>query len=101
MNSIFVLLIAALGIGIGYLVYARRIDQNIVQPNPDKATPARMYIPMLPVRPTKNPGSANGRMPILPRINKVPKQNMSNPRIMPGIPTVSLTMIIHLFMCYF
>jgi carbon starvation protein len=44
MNSIFVLLLAALGIGIGYAVYARRIDQNIVQPNPDKATPAKMYM---------------------------------------------------------
>jgi len=44
MNSIFVLLLAALGIGIGYAFYARRIDQNIVQPNPDKATPAKMYM---------------------------------------------------------
>jgi len=44
MNSIFVLLLAALGIGIGYAVYAKRVDQNIVQPNPDKATPARMYM---------------------------------------------------------
>jgi carbon starvation protein len=44
MNSIFVLLLAALGIGVGYLIYARRIDQNIVQPSPDKATPARMYM---------------------------------------------------------
>jgi len=44
MNSILVLVLAALVIGIGYYVYARRIDQNIVQPNPDKATPARMYM---------------------------------------------------------
>jgi carbon starvation protein len=44
MNSIVVLILAALGIGIGYAIYARRIDQNIVQPNPDKATPARMYM---------------------------------------------------------
>ncbi len=44
MNSIFVLLLAAVGIGVGYAVYAKRIDQNIVQPNPDKATPARMYM---------------------------------------------------------
>ena len=44
MSSMFVLLLAALGIGIGYFVYARRIDQNIVQPNPDKATPAKMYM---------------------------------------------------------
>jgi len=44
MNSILVLILAALGIGIGYYAYARKIDQNIVQPNPDKATPARMYM---------------------------------------------------------
>jgi carbon starvation protein len=44
MNSLIVLLLTALGIGIGYMVYARRIDQDIVQPNPDKATPARMYM---------------------------------------------------------
>ena len=44
MNSILVLILTALGLGIGYAVYARRIDQNIVQPNPDKATPARMYM---------------------------------------------------------
>jgi len=44
MNSIVVLLLTALGIGIGYAVYAKRIDKDIVQPNPDKATPARMYM---------------------------------------------------------
>jgi carbon starvation protein len=44
MNSIIVLILGALGIGIGYSVYARRIDQNIVQPDPGKATPAKMYM---------------------------------------------------------
>jgi carbon starvation protein len=44
MNSIIVLILGALGIGIGYRVYARRIDQNIVQPDPNKATPAKMYM---------------------------------------------------------
>ncbi len=44
MNAIFVLILGALGIGVGYFVYARNIDRNIVQPNPDKATPARMYM---------------------------------------------------------
>jgi carbon starvation protein len=44
MNSIVVLLLTALGIGIGYWVYAKRIDKDIVQPSPDKATPARMYM---------------------------------------------------------
>ena len=44
MNSIIVLILGALGIGIGYGVYARRINQNIVQPDPKKATPAKMYM---------------------------------------------------------
>jgi carbon starvation protein len=33
-----------LGIGVGYGVYARNIDRNVVEPDPDKATPARMYM---------------------------------------------------------
>jgi carbon starvation protein len=44
MNSLIVLLIGALGIGIGYSVYARRIDKDIVQPSDSKATPAKMYM---------------------------------------------------------
>ncbi|MCJ7566780.1 MAG: hypothetical protein MUO58_04505, partial [Anaerolineales bacterium] len=44
MNSLFILILAALGIGIGYGVYARRIDEEIVQPSDTKATPAKMYM---------------------------------------------------------
>jgi len=44
MNAIIVLILAALGIAVGYGLYARNIDRNIVQPSPDKATPARMYM---------------------------------------------------------
>jgi len=44
MNSLIVLILGALGIGVGYAWYARRIDRNIVQPDPDKATPAKMYM---------------------------------------------------------
>jgi len=44
MNSILVLILGALGIGIGYGWYARRIDRDIVQPDPKKATPAKMYM---------------------------------------------------------
>jgi carbon starvation protein len=44
MNSIIVLLLGALGIGVGYGVYARRINRDIVQPDPNKATPAKMYM---------------------------------------------------------
>jgi carbon starvation protein len=44
MNSIFVLILGALGIAVGYGIYARRIDTNIVQPDPNKATPAKMFM---------------------------------------------------------
>ena len=44
MNSIVVLILGALGLGIGYGWYARRIDRDIVQPDPKKATPAKMYM---------------------------------------------------------
>ncbi len=44
MNAIIVLILAALGILVGYGWYARTIDRNIIQPSPDKATPATMYM---------------------------------------------------------
>jgi carbon starvation protein len=44
MNAIVVLILGALGIGVGYGVYARNIDKNIVEPDPNKATPAKMYM---------------------------------------------------------
>ncbi|MEW6717097.1 MAG: carbon starvation CstA family protein [Chloroflexota bacterium] len=44
MNSLLVLILAALGIGIGYGIYAKNVDKKIVEPNPDKATPAKMYM---------------------------------------------------------
>ncbi len=44
MNSIIVLLLGALGIGVGYFWYARGIDRKIVQPDPKKATPAKLYM---------------------------------------------------------
>jgi carbon starvation protein len=44
MNSIIVLILGALGIGVGYGIYARNINRNIVQPDPNKATPAKMYM---------------------------------------------------------
>lgn len=44
MNSILILILAALGILVGYGFYARRIDKRIIKPDPDKATPATMYM---------------------------------------------------------
>jgi carbon starvation protein len=44
MNSLIVLILGALTIVVGYGWYARRIDRDIVQPDPQKATPAKMYM---------------------------------------------------------
>jgi carbon starvation protein len=44
MNAIRVLVMGALGIGLGYGWYARRIDRDIVRPDPKRATPAKMYM---------------------------------------------------------
>ncbi|MCS7282588.1 MAG: carbon starvation protein A [Anaerolineae bacterium] len=44
MNALVVLLIAAIGIGVGYGVYAKSIDRRVIQPDPSKATPAKMYM---------------------------------------------------------
>jgi carbon starvation protein len=44
MNSIFALIIGAVAIGVGYFVYAKSINQNIIQPDSKKSTPAKMYM---------------------------------------------------------
>lgn len=44
MNALVVLLLAALGIIVGYGFYARRIDRDVIQPDAKKATPAKMYM---------------------------------------------------------
>jgi len=54
MNSVFVLVLALVGIGVGYGVYARYIDKNIVQPNPEKATPAKMFMDGVDFTPASN-----------------------------------------------
>lgn len=54
MNSILVLILALLGIGVGYGVYAKYVDKNIVQPNPDKATPAKMFMDGVDFTPASN-----------------------------------------------
>ena len=42
--SIVILLIGIVAIALGYFVYAKRIDRDIVQPDDKKATPAKMYM---------------------------------------------------------
>ena len=44
MNSIFALLIGVVAIGLGYFVYAKSINKNVIQPDDKKATPARMFM---------------------------------------------------------
>jgi carbon starvation protein len=44
MNSLFVLILAAAAIVLGYFVYARQIDRRVVRPDAKKATPAKMYM---------------------------------------------------------
>lgn len=44
MNALVVLILAAIGLAVGYGVYAKSIDRKVIQPDPSKATPARMYM---------------------------------------------------------
>lgn len=44
MNAIVVLILAAIGVAVGYGVYAKTIDRKVIQPDPSKATPAKMYM---------------------------------------------------------
>jgi len=52
MATLAVLAFAAVAIGIGYGVYAKNIDRNIVQPDPKKTTPAKMYMDGVDFMPT-------------------------------------------------
>lgn len=44
MNSLIVLIISLIGIGVGYFLYAKSIDRTIIQPDANKTTPAKMYM---------------------------------------------------------
>lgn len=50
--SVLVLILAALAILLGYGWYARNIDRNIIQPDPKKATPAKMFMDGVDFTPT-------------------------------------------------
>ncbi len=43
-NTLALIVVSAIGIYLGYNFYARRIDRDVIQSNPSKATPARMYM---------------------------------------------------------
>jgi carbon starvation protein len=44
MNSLVILAVGLVVIYLGYSVYAKRINTNIIKPDPQKATPAKMYM---------------------------------------------------------
>ena len=44
MNSILALVVGVVAIAVGYGVYAKTINKNIIQPDDKKATPAKMYM---------------------------------------------------------
>ncbi|MFZ0532102.1 MAG: carbon starvation CstA family protein [Anaerolineales bacterium] len=44
MNSIVALLIGVVAIGLGYFVYAKSINTNIIKPDDKKTTPAKMFM---------------------------------------------------------
>ncbi|MCL4534340.1 MAG: carbon starvation protein A [Bacteroidetes bacterium] len=52
MNSLIVLLIALVVAALGYLVYGRYIDRNIVKADAKKPTPAKMYMDGVDFTPT-------------------------------------------------
>ena len=43
-NTLALIVVSGIGILLGYNYYARRIDRDVIQSNPSKATPARMYM---------------------------------------------------------
>ena len=43
-NTLVAIVIGAIAIFAGYTFYARRIDRAVIQSNPNKATPARLYM---------------------------------------------------------
>jgi carbon starvation protein len=43
-NTLALIVVSAIGIFLGYNFYARRVDREIIRSDPNKATPARMYM---------------------------------------------------------
>src|SRR3990170_1880959 len=52
MNTLWVVVIAAVVIYVAYNFYAKRVDQNIIKTDPKKATPAKMYMDGVDFMPT-------------------------------------------------
>jgi len=43
-TTLLAILLGAATVYIGYNFYARRIDRDVIQPDPNRATPARLYM---------------------------------------------------------
>ncbi len=52
MNSVMAIVIAVVVAILGYRLYAKRVDRNIIQSDPNKPTPARMYMDGVDFYPT-------------------------------------------------
>ncbi|HYL22707.1 MAG TPA: carbon starvation CstA family protein [Gemmatimonadales bacterium] len=52
MNAAIVAILGGVMIYLAYNLYARRIDRDVIQPDPKKATPARMYMDGVDFMPT-------------------------------------------------
>jgi carbon starvation protein len=52
-NTLVAIVIGAIAIYVGYTFYARRIDREVIQSNPNRATPARMYLDGVDFVPTR------------------------------------------------
>src|SRR5438552_6689803 len=52
MNTLYIVIIGILTIYIAYNFYARRIDRDVIQADPKRATPARMYMDGVDFMPT-------------------------------------------------
>ena len=52
MNTLYIVVIAAIVIYLAYNFYAKRIDRDVIQSDPKRATPARMYMDGVDYMPT-------------------------------------------------
>lgn len=52
MNSLLLLLLSVIVVVLGYLLYSRRMDRKVIKSDPNKATPAKMYMDGVDFTPT-------------------------------------------------
>jgi len=52
LNTLIAILIGAIAIFVGYTFYARRIDREVIQSDPKRATPAKLYMDGVDFMPT-------------------------------------------------